>query len=818
MNKLFAPFKLIVTAALAFLFLICSYQSISSSPSDAPSVQVEVDQAKAIESCTDEAYVSPWCREDFKVRVSLAGGTPVMSGYVNNRDSIAWYPPFTVSYTIPDPTDLPRKISARVELFDDDDKPNPDDPFDIFSGAGKPLDLTFDTCTFRVSGGGLLTQSPGFNEYPPGHESDPAKIELAIRTGDGKPFSPYDVAIADISPVQVVYKPRYIIADKPTSLRLHLTSSWPDDRGVHIRATFGDGYTTATEERDVIVPPEGLWLIMFDWNGTQPPYIPTKTGGGVGTFTYDVDLDVVGEPPPDIPPRWGQCHLENNQVSNATLPIIKTRVPLTVYTRWNWIFSPDRISMPELRIFRNENSKFFGSIFPIEKPNAYASNLFMVSMYTGIEPAASIGRASLGANIAGIDRLVLTVPQTWFEDMDAAHLLWVGDGGNTGMSLAEAADHAVLAENGYSEVAVHEIGHTYRLSQRGCTPSDAGLGLLEYFAGMGCRDEYTHTAADGAPYKDDGFDVRGNIYPIGFDIPLGSRNLNQITNFMDTTPATLDNSSPHNRWMDTFSYDIVSDQMRLGQDPDLITISGMVKLEGWPELTGTISGDLTPVYKTSGVPTLESPPYGQSAGEGSFSVVVKTGQGDRRYRFMPSFGTEGQDFNGYGIFSFTVPWEIGITALELYGPGNLNQPSQIYDILLDTITRSPQPPVVSRLLAGKNIPPDMQGQGTPPYIATGDSAYIRWIVTDLDTPSGDLRAALLLLPPPSQEDGIYNGFIPMEVEIEGDHLVVKHSQLLDQPGLYGGRLVVTDGLNSVTFDNLSLFIIEASTYLPILMR
>lgn len=814
MNRMVITLRILITASLLTLFLVLCNQAVSGTADR--TVVLQVISARAMESCTDVAYVPPWCREDFKAKVWIEDIGPFISGFIADRDDAVWSPPYTTTYTIADPDNLPRFVDMQVELWDDDI--DYDDQFDIYNETGRVLDLTFETCTFHVYGGGLPHQSPGENEYPRGLESDPASIRLNITTGDQRPFSPKDIAIADASPVQVVFKPRYIIADKGTSFRLHLTSSFEETHKAVVKVTMTDDITSVTEERTVDVPPDGLWMIFFDGiDGHQPPYFPTKVEGKDGTLTYNVEVTVPDEVD-DSASMWAECWINNNYVHDAAIPIVRTRVPLTVYARWNWFVDWGHvISVEKLMDFTDQNTAFFKSIFPVAEPNVRYMPAVLYSNYTVIEPAVSIAVMSRSAYVSGIDRLVMTVTNDWFERMSDAYMLWVGGAGNTGMSLAEVADHAVLAEYGYSEVAVHEIGHTYRLSQRGCSPEDDGMAFVEYMTGLGCRDEYNHTAAEGNPYQDDGFDVLGLVYPNGFGVTSLSRLLTQITNFMNTTPATLDGSWPHDRWMDTFSYNYVTEQMRIGLDPELLVVSGLVKVEGWPQPAGSVSGALDPIYKTTGVPSLPTPDYGGRSGEGMFAVRVTSKMGTRDYRFTPTFADEGSDFGGYGLFAFTIPWEDGIKTVELMGPSEFSDDPKVYDVMLDTITRSSSAPTVVRLLAGANAPPDMVGQGEPPKIYPGDTVYIRWLASDLDL-GAELRAAVLLQAPPNTDPLAYNGWIPMAVDVEGDTLTFNAAQLAGLRGMYGGKLMVTDGINTVEFENSDLFYLEAAAYLPVVMR
>src|SRR3954453_4596612 len=317
-----------------------------------------------------------------------------------------------------------------------------------------------------------------------------------------------------------------------------------------------------------------------------------------------------------------------------------------------------------------------------------------------------------------------------------------------GMSLGEFAPHAVIAEQGFSEVAVHEQGHTFQLSRRTCSTG----GAAELLFGLGCRDEYNHAAIDGAPYKGSGYDVLGQVYPTGSGGAAGTRDVQSVTNFMDTTGPR--DGDPYDRWIDNLSYDGLSEQLRKPQDPALVSVSGYVQVPGGLDHpTGSlVSGKLLPSFRYDGVPDVAEAVLNDQQGpsEGQFFVRLVSGQGERIYRFTPQFQLEGSDTNGYGFFAFAVPWGPATTKIELVGPSkssDIGNPNGATGILIG-LNVSSSAPTVTKLRAAAGKAPDLgNGQFTPPTIQPGEQIVVAWDQQDADTSGTDLAAMLYLIPP-----------------------------------------------------------------------
>ncbi len=768
---------------------------------------VTIDEALAREKNTDTVFGN---QEDFYVRVSVNGDPVVTSRVIDGRDHPSWTPSITVTANV---VKARQVFPVTVELWDADDT-SADDQFDLNPASGKTLNLEFDSCLMRWQ------RVDGTEEYGPGPawmprevdlgslSGDPGQVHVQITTGDGKPFSPDDVAIVNASPVQAVFNPKYLISDKPTSFMLQLASSWSVSRNADISVTFDDGMATVTDSKTVVVPPAGLRVFFFDGSGSAGAFMP-KRNDTDHLLHFDVMMDVEGEPPTVPVPPWFNCVGANNVLSGGALKTIVTRNDLVVYRRWDWSDDANPPSVATLQTNFMANETFRQAVFPIpaergsfaldpaitEFGPATPDILGIIPDFFGFEPAQTIAVQSTAAMLAGIDRLVLMPRNGWFSDNDSR--IDFGSGG-IGLSLAEFGPHAVIAEAGFSEVAVHELGHTYWQSQHSCSTGGAAEDLLN----VGCRDEYLHTAADGRPYLAMGFDVVGNVYPSGVGpVSAGTREVSS-TNLMDTTPAA---PGAFDRWIDTFTYNDIADRLNQNQDPALLTVTGLIwARKGLASPAPDFAAYLFPAYQFDGTPDLPEAKPGASSGGGLFAIYLATGQGPRIYRFNPRFFTvQGQ--GDAAFFSFSIPWDAGATALALDVPSNPQDEEQSQDMEIFRIDRTASSPKVSVLQAAIDTAP-AQGspQPEPPTIQAGHDLVVAWQADDSD--SKDLRAVLLLQPPFDKD--LYNGWLPFGVFLKDNQAVIPYEQLAGRPGQYGARLLVSDGLNSAALDSQFLFDVE----------
>lgn len=741
---------------------------------------------------------------DLYLKVRVNNGPLVVSRIIDGRDHASWSPPFSVTNDV---LRSQRIYPVRVVLTEYDST-SPDNTFDINPGPQKIVDLEFDACTMTWRRVGIAEVfGPGPDQMP--HEEDlhfledePGKIVMNITTGDGRPFAPDDVLIANASPVQAAFDPNVVVADKATAFVVDLVSSWSVPRSAQVTVTMSDGATTNTDFKTVSVPTNGLRVFFFDGTGTNTPFTPTIVGTN-RFLTYSVQMTVPGEGA-GAPP-WFNCLGENNSVFGRTIKIVPTRNPAVIYRRWDFDDNSNPPTVEEAQATFDANEPFRQAIFPIPVANG---TLVMDPLFTEfglltpgilpddaeLEPAQTIALQGLGAEAAGIERLVLMARTNWFSENSSR--LTFGDDA-IGMSLAEAAPRAVIAEAGTSQTCVHEIGHTFWQSQHSCSTGGAAEEILN----AGCRDEYTHAASDGSPYPANGFDVVGAVYSTTFGGTPGTREVRTI-NFMDTTGAPNGN---YDRWIDTFSFnDLAEKRMRIGQDPQLITLSGVIWAKnGLSNANPNFTGFLLNSYECEGVPDFEPAPLGVRTGGGFFAIKIGTPQGERIYRFNPQFFSK-PGKGDIACFSFTVVAEPTGTNITLVGPSDIHNENKNTDVPLLMRKRSNAAPKINTVRAGLDVAPQTAGpQPDPPAIPPGHEVVMAWSVTDSD--NDPLRAIVLLRGP--QTNNGYGGWLPYAIEVSGNQFRIPRKMMPSALGYYDARLLVSDGVNSAMYEQTKILVV-----------
>ena len=825
------PARLKIVLLLALLAgLAASVSPIARAASG--TVILEISQAEAINKNSDVFPLAFWAvQQDFYPKLTAGGGAVVTGPEIGQRDWAIWDPVVTTSRTFADLNELNDSsiVSGTVELWDADDIDS-DDQFDINADPVTPnraLRLLLDVCSLRFTRQGDTSgaQFSGSTWMPQGNESDPGRVQVNIRTSDGRSFLPNNVAITDAGPVQAVYHPRFIIENKATAFKLDLSSTHPGPVSASISVQMSDGFTTVNDFKSVMVPPEGLRVFFFDGTGSALPYSPRKQPN-LKRLQYSVTMSVTADSNTfDKSGPFPNCVPSADNSLSGSAPMITTDSPRTLYLPWDWgssaipgeSITPAPPSVAQVRTTAAANEKFRRAIFPIADVVSAVFPGRALSVKTELEPAPTILGWSVAAHIAGIDTLELMPRNRWFSE-NAGRLRFGATA--IGMSLGEFAPHAVIAEQGFSEVAVHEQGHTFQLSRRTCSTG----GAAELLFGLGCRDEYNHAAIDGAPYKGSGYDVRGEVYPTGSGGAAGTRDVQSVTNFMDTTGPR--DGDPYDRWIDNLSYDWLSERLRKPQDPALVSVSGYVQVPGGLDhpTGGTVSGKLLPSFRYDGVPDMPEATLGdlQGPSEGQFFVQLVTGQGKRIYRFTPQFEPENSDTNGYGFFSFAVPWDPATTKIELVGPTkstDIGNPSGTTGILIG-LNRSSSVPTVTKLRAAAGKAPDLSnGQFTAPTIQPGQQIVVAWDQQDADTPGTNLVAMLYLIPPkaPGNLSAVATA-IPLAVNLVGGQATFSASQFAELPGDYGARVVLSDGMNTTSFETAKLFSVRTGVYVPLTRR
>ncbi|MGD8376660.1 MAG: hypothetical protein PVF68_11015, partial [Acidobacteriota bacterium] len=602
-------------------------------------IEVTVRRVRAIDSSIDvNLFFNN--QAEFYAAVGIAGMPLQETPWIPGKDYIE--PDWLFVETVP--RDV-RFQPVHIEILDhdqvDDFSDNIPDQCDINPVGGlTKLDLVFDTCTFTwtgsVSGGPEQSLVAGFGD------NDRAEVTFDIGTADDRPFSPDDVAIRKAAPVQVTYDPDYVVAGKPTVLRVDFTSSYSVPRDGTVVARMRDGLGNMTEEtRTVTVPPEGTSVFFFDGNGTVGPFVPLGTPNG-DSLCWDVEADFGMEGPISPPPALINCYGDNNQVLDHCKRMVFIDNPTTVYMSWDWGSTPSFASAGDLIDTFASGEEFREATSPISQRNSFLAPFDWATPGPGapvVEPILTMARASVPAMMAGIDRLVLVPRPGWFAD-NAANSDHFGPG-NIGISMGEFIPWVVISEAGFSQTTAHEIGHTYRLSRRNCTTG----GIWEYLADLGCRDEYKHFPGIPAPYEAIGFDVVGNIYPSGASPAFpGTRDVNSL-NLMGATGAAV---FSYDRWIDDLNYNwLLRDMAAVPPVPleGTAAFTQVFNLTGFVDATNGINsavpqfaGELFPAYRIDAAtapPDIDEAPAGGSSGVGPFAARLITPQGVREYRFSP---------------------------------------------------------------------------------------------------------------------------------------------------------------------------------------
>ncbi len=781
----------------------------------------------------DEASIWPFNnRQDFYVNIGLGTGVDHTCPTIDGRNEASWRE-LNEDYhgnVLPDP--LPpcllthpvekvlRYFLVDLELWDSDGT-SADDQFDIDPTPGyRTLALKWDGCTGHLSGlnGPLPDEPRGPDEESVSGEegvTDRGRLTFHIESPEF-PFSPDDVAIKGATAVQAIYYPSKIVERKPTAVRVDLASSWSATKSVLMTVTLNDGYSNRIEEKTVDVDPNGHTEYFFDGSGSELPFLPMKEGL-YPNLILTVQIVPQGEAPPDPNNMWADCY-EANNVFEKSYPIVTTRTPKTVYRAFDWVDSltefplwPQSVSLPtdqDVGDTFGANQPFIKAAFPISSVDDRIDTEPYIGVYNWLllgflgEPGLTLLEANVAASVMHVDRLVLLPREGWFADnaWRSLHLWCVG--GVSGMSLGEFGPRAVFAEAGQKHVVAHELGHTYKLSPHVCDPSGI-LWVMEALFGAGCRDEYNH-AAPPRPYKGEGYDVEGEIYPSGSDPNDDTRNVSR-TNIMDGECADV--GQDYCRWIDPLNYELLTENMIDSDDPLLMNLSGYVRtVDGLHDTQPVFEGMLLPAYQFDGIPDIERG-SGSVVGRGAFAVnlginCVPDCTRTITYRFNPHFLHNDATGEDVGFFSFNVLYDPLLGRMELYGPSDIwsrEEPGSSVDVLLSSDLRTLSPPSISTVRAGLDSAPDLTGPDYgPPTIPPEHNVVIAWDVSDSDSPG--VVSAILVAP-----SGTSDEWSAIRVYEEGASIAIPHATFMRAPGLYDGRIISSDGINSYTFDQPALF-------------
>ena len=835
------PFSLALLNALSIGALSTSYSTAADG-----TLKVYIHEAIANAKGEDDKPFGP--EQDFYAINGIDYGPPHVTRVIDGRDYASWGDSEVNVKVVPGRNQ--RYFDLYFELWDLDphDFGNVDDGFDISpqSGPAGPLapggiyvpnfvtgsnpHVDYDVCTGQmlvkgVNGsawipvGSHSADLKGIGSSP-GITNTWATLRITV-VPDPPNWLPDDIMVREVQIIQSIYDQNRAVADKATSLSIKVNSTYPFAIYAPLTGHLDDGINSVQDTKQVWIMPGDNQYYLFDGNPDAPPFYPYKPtvipGPGVGVVHGWARVDYTETVSPNAPLALQDCAQINNTGLANDLPLERMSDLYTVYAPFDYDEDMTFITSGQLQALFDRDEKFRLASWPLAALN-HATSFNQLHRDHGsnvlcpFEPFCTLVTYNIGAAQAGIDRLVLSVRQGWFAQNAFRHQ-WIGSG-SIGYSLGWFARHAVLAEDGHDAVAVHELGHSYDLSQHQC--SNAGIFGT-------CADEYNHPASDGAPYAARGFDVLGQVFPNGLHedpadwrptlaCPTGAPVGRDICapNLMD-----LNCSDHYCNWVDSLTFHYLMDQLP-HIDPMVVNVSGLLHLPsgfGGPGSPPPVVEGMMPFYsyQHTGNEDLAQAPLSETgeaySGFGPFWIRLVRPGGVRDYRFTPRFFDNAPMPDMAAGFSIDLPWDPMTTKIQLIGlvdprDGDCRSAAcSTASTVLAERAVTPRPPTISDLRAGLDVvPPPTPPGGTPPapIVGPGHDAVLTWNSSDAD--SAEIHALILVMRQ-GTSGGPAGPPMPLAVDIAGNTLRIPHDRLMNEPGSYLVHAFVSDGVNTAELDS-----------------
>ncbi len=515
---------------------------------------------------------------------------------------------------------------------------------------------------------------------------------------------------------------------------------------------------------------------------------------------------------PNAPPQLMDCANINNIGDATELPLKKTTDRYTLFIRYDYEEDKNVITFPQLQAMQSREDALRLASWPLAALDSHISSTMLFhdhgSWFPFFEPFTSVLGLSIGAQLGGIDRMVLSVRNNWFAENLFRHQFIAN--GTIGYSLGWFAPHAVLAEDGYFGVAVHELGTHVR-------PEPA---RLQHGRVRRVRDDRA-SAARRSPGRGSTRRARCSRRATSHRARDCVARSASRSRGRSAQPNIMDANSPvrYDNWIDPFTYHYLMDKALPHVDPPLLALAAVVHLPNGPgdgSAPPVIEGSLPlSAYQFMGNQDLEMAPLSFDGetflGVGPYRVRFVTPTGVREYRVEPHMIDSASSPEQIGAIALNFPWDPATVRIELLGPVDLrndgcwNRYCPGDSVLLASRLVSPAAPSASDLRAGRDAaaPPTPPGS-TPatPTVGPNHEAVVSWTASDADSP--ELRATLLLAPQDAA-GGTGGPSTPVGIELTGSSFRIPHTLLADAPGLYTGRVLVSDGVNTAEVSRGQLF-------------
>jgi len=570
---------------------------------------------------------------DLRPQVSINGGPWMGGNLIEGDDTPSFHEVFEA--------EVPRALSPvpiRIRISDRD-FPDEDNWIDLDPAGGCnndinvddpncTLELSFDTCCYSFTGdgtggafgcpGGVCAGGADGHWLGPGDAGQHAAVRVAVRTGDRRPVcSEADVFVESAEFVQVVDQPGFAVADRGSILRVTFGSTFAGSIDTSILASIGDqAGPDATELRAQTIDACEVRTENF--------FVPAPVVVEATRAHYGARID-----PDGLLPWTNPCvRLNDGNGAMYYIPIRPARDLSVLYQRIHYLTDCPLVAdcgpavlLPaaDAATEAADADVRFRGFFPA--PNLFPAidpiPLPLPAPDILLGPRTEIQVVSEAAALLGLDRVVGLVPFNWID----AHGYFPLPLGTTGVSNGKIGPHFVISERiparlGYTPV--HEIGHTFGLSDEPCSVSDAAIWELYL-----CEDEYNDEVFPGRPaggYQGKGFDVPGAAEAAG-------------TCFMDSFDAANGN------WISNNDFESLVRKMEPGHDPRVLVVTGHVTNAAGGGLMAAVGLD-------DGIPDRNG------LTDSPFALIARDAAGAMLGQYGIFDDMQGEDENNNGILEF----------------------------------------------------------------------------------------------------------------------------------------------------------------------
>ncbi len=448
---------------------------------------------------------------------SSAPSTPAISNYVCN---------------VTRPTFDPFEVRVVMKEYDSGGGGD-DDLLDLAPGPATDLAFIYDPQCDIISqkNPGDIPTCPDGNKSPSCRGSSPHAVQgtgamadapgrLTFRIGpsDGIPLVDNSVSVMGVQPVQVAPTIQGLIADRPAIVRMTLGSSHETPVSASVRVTVRDKAGNVFTDTKLVPLPacsstSNVNMFLAGWDGGTANGFRAQDGVlNNMVITTEVDPAVDCSP---IPCQPTDCRVVDNRQQFDAIPLVHGRDLRVVFQPF---FEPDPTALgclsyvaggADTLALRNAALPVLRDLFPVHGVDAVSTDIPVpFPRFGGILgllscPHISLPLLDLPYMAMGWDNAEGVVLPGYF---DCVYPVCSLAGGFSGASLPPLSRVSVMeAEVGAipSEVAPHEIGHTYGLSEAACP-------LTGVTSGIDCLDEYNFgPSSDGFPGA--GFQVLGPL-------------------------------------------------------------------------------------------------------------------------------------------------------------------------------------------------------------------------------------------------------------------------------------------------------------------